>query len=1430
MIFGLDGLPLHYVGLLLVGVAVVGWLLSGRGPRSRRAHRRAQRLLRQGAWREAQALVQQHQAQGALTPAWQSRWCQVEAACHQAAAEAALQARAYEVSLEHFLQAARLLQRDEAEARTRVLQAMLDDVYRLFAANAPADASAAEQLLARTPAIQTSCPEASFWLGLCHVRQGRLGQALVALQESATGPKEVETDKRAEQASDGERRPSPSAARFLDPPLYLGALLLGEGRTQEALRYLSDANRLAPGCPLILWQLGLALVAANGDSLLATRALGRAVGPEGLPRWLKTGPLLWVEGLPEGRSYVRRLATKYPFSCPVFGNNVAVLVRQGHFALGQAQYRLGNFQEAANLFATVLQESPPTAAVLRWLGQSLARLENYEDAYKHLRIAYDQEEPKRPLTAGYLALCGARGRPSQPEDRHKNVAWALQLLAQFDVPGDVEWAGLCNAVHAEARELGMPLTAEEQVRLCDLLTAVNATDATAGAAYAHLAATFPEALRAEHTWLYCRAAQVHGLRSPNELDLFGQLFHQAAAARAFYEQRQWDFDEVEYTGLARHAALQPGHFPEALGADYPARGEELLLERSRRQEQAGRSEEALASAEVLLQLAPQSPRAHDRLAYLHYQQSQLEQAAALLQAWQRLEPDNYWPAVRRAIVEQQQGHFAGCAEAVDQALARTRGAVRAQVAFLGARLALASQQRDQATSWLGACLQEDPEHPDALWCLAAIRAVGGDRAGLAAQAPAMERRDVTDARFQYLRAVCHWAAGNYPLMLEAGRRAAADTALVVESAYLTGWAQLQSGAAQGAAAALEQVAQAEHSPSADHARALLGRLQFQQGAYEEAIRWWSTTGADQRAAWKLDDALRQTVFLSALRALQSGQFEQAAERFREAGRLGVRDGRLGSLLIQALVQAGQKHLQSGSGPSAITLFDQALKAGCRDPQVAYLLGLAYKRQGNLREARTAWRKIAEPDANVFLQLGLLSLREHQLAQAEQEFAQAWQRDPQSYAACHNLLLTRLNLGQLEAAAVLLPQARALAPQAVDQQLWTALHALVGACQTSNGDQRVDAALVAIDAALEQRLLQLLRHLGHLDTVCRLLHALAAARPSSAAVRQADGEAVLVKAKILLDRSDWAGARRVLLPLAADQAGPGTHRATLLNLLGCCACLCQDFEEGEQYFQDALRLAGNDARLHQNLALAKELQGQLGQAELSWNRYFDLLDERIVPPPGETGYLERLAFEGLTRLSGHCADKQRWSSALTFAERALHLRPSDADTLERLFHLYQQVSRPEEARRVLRQLRQLRPGEPMVDLYEIDLIQVRTLDDMERLLAQIDGLFKRYPQDARVEDRASALVGNLIPLLGRLCDQLTEQLTKIMHQVRHLPSYQINWTTVREVLRDLRSEFQKLRRILGKCLPLIKDEEQRRILRALREVIDGKIETCQSVGE
>ena len=142
---------------------------------------------------------------------------------------------------------------------------------------------------------------------------------------------------------------------------------------------------------------------------------------------------------------------------------------------------------------------------------------------------------------------------------------------------------------------------------------------------------------------------------------------------------------------------------------------------------------------------------------------------------------------------------------------------------------------------------------------------------------------------------------------------------------------------------------------------------------------------------------------------------------------------------------------------------------------------------------------------------------------------------------------------------------------------------------------------------------------------------------------------------------------------------------------------------------------------------------------------------------------------------------------------------------------------------------MRPGDPQLDLYELDLIEVKGLNDIERLLTDIEQIRRRYPGDARVEERAVRMVGNVIPLMGNLCDQLTQQMNKVIDQVRHLPNYQINWTAVREVMRDLMREFQKLKRITQKCALLVTGDEHKRVIRELSEHIDKKMEACRSMG-
>jgi uncharacterized Tic20 family protein len=76
--------------------------------------------------------------------------------------------------------------------------------------------------------------------------------------------------------------------------------------------------------------------------------------------------------------------------------------------------------------------------------------------------------------------------------------------------------------------------------------------------------------------------------------------------------------------------------------------------------------------------------------------------------------------------------------------------------------------------------------------------------------------------------------------------------------------------------------------------------------------------AKQRSQWKVDEA-RSGVYLSGLRAYGRGGFEAAAEKFREAGKLGLRERRLGGLITRALFKAGQRLLFGDLTPARAAL-------------------------------------------------------------------------------------------------------------------------------------------------------------------------------------------------------------------------------------------------------------------------------------------------------------------------------------------------------------------------------------------------------------------------------------------------------------------------------------------------------------------------------
>src|SRR4051812_4305660 len=112
---------------------------------------------------------------------------------------------------------------------------------------------------------------------------------------------------------------------------------------------------------------------------------------------------------------------------------------------------------------------------------------------------------------------------------------------------------------------------------------------------------------------------------------------------------------------------------------------------------------------------------------------------------------------------------------------------------------------------------------------------------------------------------------------------------------------------------------------------------------------------------------------------------------------------------------------------ATRLLEQAVKAGNQDAQALYLLGTAYKHLGRFADARHILNKIADPDANVLLQRGILSFTDKDYPRAAEEFARSWEKEASSYPAAYNLMLCRLCLGQLDEAVELLGRLVAIAP-------------------------------------------------------------------------------------------------------------------------------------------------------------------------------------------------------------------------------------------------------------------------------------------------------------------------------------------------------------------------------------------------------------------
>ena len=399
----------------------------------------------------------------------------------------------------------------------------------------------------------------------------------------------------------------------------------------------------------------------------------------------------------------------------------------------------------------------------------------------------------------------------------------------------------------------------------------------AAAAYAYLAATFPEAVQADPR-LAVRpgghASQADSAAATRDLDLFARTFRDPSRPAHVFRAAAVEFRRRRiHLSRAQPPSVAPGRFPEPLGPTTRRRARRSCWRARRRRRTAGRKDAALDSVEVLLSWRRRACRGTTAWPVC-------TTAAATWTGRPRCWPAgtaSTRPITGRWSARRSSSSSAATpqrrAEAIDRALGLTQGRQRAAVAFLGARLAIQAGFRRRngeethekntdaappdpaalahAAKLLQECLSHDPNHVDALWCLAAVRSASGDREGLASQAPAMDRPAVKDAavplpRRRLLPGGAGLRQGGRAEPAGGGRRPVADRREPLRHGLGPPAPEQRR---RRPAVAAEGGGRGEKSRRRRMpARCWAGRAST-AAAYDEAVRWWKEVDPARRAEW-----------------------------------------------------------------------------------------------------------------------------------------------------------------------------------------------------------------------------------------------------------------------------------------------------------------------------------------------------------------------------------------------------------------------------------------------------------------------------------------------------------------------------------------------------------------------------------------------------
>lgn len=1166
---------------LLAAAAVTAtatWLFV-RKHRPKFGLRAAREALESGNHGAALEIAQRYRPIASASPQpWHEEQRHIETEALHASAESSLRNRRYAETLQTFRTIASLLRLDESDACQRVVDTMLSEV-RLLSANTPDD-SALPELIAEIFKQRSTCPEASFWLGISQLRHNETRKAIdsfTAATQAGTSP--------------------------VDPYLYLGAIWLRDGSPRDALRVLSEANRLAPQCPLVSWLLGAAIVESGGDALLALRALQKATGTDGLPKYLKKPSRLWTETLPQDswirNVTLRRIDHAVPFRCPLELDRADVSLLRARIALAEALVTCQKAEDAIPIYTDLLK-SHDTLQIRRGLGLALAQLERHDEALPHLRVAHSQENPPSSVTTSALALSLSHAR-FDPE----NIRQALELLTTLKSESDAIYARRAGAVFAAAQKAGLPISNDEIAKICDALVSTSAVDPHAAEAYNLLAGLNPNALPREAALLYTRAAQVHGLTLPLDEFLLDFAMGDQRSTRDYFALREWDFEAVELMYLQRWATRHPGTFPSAPGLDYAATVETSLLNAVQRQAAQGQFTTARELALLVLRLNPVSGLAYDRLAEIAFRRGNRAEATNWLKVWQTKCPNDPQPLARLALVSAANRNLEHASELLSQSLELVQGSARMPYLLMAARFAIAQGKRSPAKLHLKECLSFAPYHPTALMGRTAIAWAEGNTPLLEKLASRMASVPAEDPWFHYLAAGALLVAGNLGAAELSAKQAAADPMTASEGRHLLALVRARRNDIVGAAGLIRD-ASIEDAAVGHHAAAMRGQFAYLNGEYAEALHHWHNLPADRISAWNLPTVVANTAFLAGIQALDSNQPESAVQLLVQAARLGQDDARLESLLAAAYSRACR---QGGASSQCRKLLEQLAMEGPIRPLIVQQLAHRDRRNGQLAHARRLLDRMPSQAGALEFERGMLALAQGQLVAAERAFVAACSHDAKSVAAYINLIFTRLSLGRLKEALEILPRAIELAHTPTIRRLLENLKVVAsGSSEPPDGwTENNDGAMI-----------QLIRSIGRLESIGPLFASLARIRGQSEIVRKAQAEMAQLVAISRLNFGDAAGARAIL------EAHSDLHRnSAARNLLGVAVALLQELNGAVRHFQAALPPHADDARIQQNLAIVRSWLGDANRSEAHWKRYLAAFHEQMAEPPGIEDYHSRI---------------------------------------------------------------------------------------------------------------------------------------------------------------------------------------------------------------